>query len=160
MQSNKNDKDFQLLVIIGMLFLQLFGMAFQVRQVFAGGRSLVNERLSLIITIIYILIWIAVIVFIRSVDYQVSLKIARVIFGITAIISMVSITGISLGVEHSFNPFAAVVFIFSSQYSGIFFYVSSLLGHVIVLIVSGGLFGVSLIRVNSDKHLNTERGKI
>lgn len=144
MKSKKSSKDIQLLINIGLIFIQLITMALQVRQVFAASGNGMNEVRSLIITIIYIVIWIIVIWFLRKHCYNISLKMSSIIFGITLLVVIVSIIGNFFDQNIIFTMIIPVTFLFGIQFSGIYFLTTGLFGSIIVLVVSLCLFIFSI----------------
>jgi len=92
MDTKVSSKDDQILINIGIVFLQLFIMALQITQVFGSYRNESKEIKSIIITIVYIFIWIMIILFLRKHNCKLlSLKLSAVIFGLSIVISFVGI---------------------------------------------------------------------
>ena len=137
---------------MGIVFLQLFTMALQLTQVFGSYRNESKEIKSIIITIVYIFIWIMIILFLRKHNCKLSLKLLAVIFGLSIVISFVGIIIIFIPNVDLFF-FMPLIFLFEIQFSGIWFILPNIIAIILILIIEGFLFLFSVQKLIENKVL-------
>ena len=138
---------------MGIVFLQLFTMALQLTQVFGSYRNESKEIKSIIITIVYIFIWIMIILFLRKHNCKSSLKLSSVIFGFSIVISFVRIIIIIFMPNVDLFFFMPLIFLFEIQFSGIWFILPNIIAIILILIIAGFLFLFSVQKLIENKVL-------
>ena len=152
METKESSEDDQILINIGIVFLQLVTMALQMTQVFGSYRNESKEIKSIIITIVYIFIWIMIILFLRKHNCKLSLKLLAVIFGLSIVISFVGIIIIFIPNVDLFF-FMPLIFLFGIQFSGIWFVLPNVIAIILILIISGCLFFFSVQKLIKNRVL-------
>jgi len=152
MDTKVSSIDDQILINMGIVFLQLFTMALQLTQVFGSYRNESKEIKSIIITIVYIFIWIMIILFLRKHNCKLSLKLLAVIFGLSIVISFVGIIIIFIPNVDLFF-FMPLIFLFEIQFSGIWFILPNIIAIILILIIEGFLFLFSVQKLIENKVL-------
>jgi len=153
METKESSEDDQILINIGIVFLQLVTMALQMTQVFGSYRNESKEIKSIIITIVYIFIWIMIILFLRKHNCKLSLKLSSVIFGFSIFVSFVGIIIMIFIPNVDLFFFMPLIFLFGIQFSGIWFVLPNVIAIILILIISGCLFFFSVQKLIKNRVL-------